>query len=82
VSRHWGLNTLLSGATTDDLYHVLAEVMTVLDDRGQLDDGFNRIQCEYAEIRKDKGDDRWFAVYYAEGSAELAMEDRGQGVAE
>jgi hypothetical protein len=76
--RHWGFHTLLGGATTDDLYNILAETLTVLDARKQLPAGLDRIECEHAEIRREP--DRWYAVYYA--TAEIALEDRGQGVTE
>lgn len=70
------IQDLLKTATTDGLYHLLADTLTVLRTRGDVTIDGDRISMEFGEVyRKDDGI-TFGPCYYAEGSADLAMEER------
>lgn len=70
---------LLETARTADLYDLIAATLNTLAERGEeLTFGPVGIDTRYAFISPDKDSGGEFvATYFAEASAELAMEERG-----
>lgn len=70
------LQNLLKTATTDSLYMALGTMLTVLRTRGDVTIESGRISMEYGETYCRDDGVTFGVCYYAEGSAELAMEER------
>lgn len=68
--------SLLKTATTDSLYALLADTLTVLRTRGEVTLTDGRVDTEHATVGLDEDGFTFIHVYYGEANAETAMEQR------